>query len=214
MPAAQVDENRNAMSTRANRHILASFKDRLGPQMRIGGKMKHEANSDLLAWRDAPAMFDIMSPELNGLVEFVEGCTKDDLTAFTTIHGVEAELPLFKAILSHPELDRATALTIFHACNPSFYEMELANGTAHDTLALDREDEIFIEILDLAHERLTKGDAMTSSFSAPCLEEWYRFPHVSPKNFRRWTLEEHHLLPTRGLTPRPCLLYTSDAADD
>lgn len=159
------------------------------------------------AWRAAPALLDVFASEVEELVAFVQTSSKDDLTVFTTIHGIEAELPLFKAILDHPALDRATALTIFHACNPAFYEKELLSGTSYDTLAVDQEDAIFLEILEMAYKRLTTGPAMTGKFQARCLDEWARFPHVSPVFFKRWRLTESDIAPTEGLRPMPSVRY-------
>jgi len=159
------------------------------------------------AWRATDPLLDVFCSDEHALVAFVKSASKDDLTVFTTVHGLKAELVLFDAILSHPELDRSTALAIFHACNPAFYEGELSNGTAEADLALDEEDAIVIAILDKAHQRITNGSPMTAIFSAPCLNEWKKFPHVSPLYFKRWPLDQTALSETEGLTPEPAVDY-------
>jgi len=159
------------------------------------------------AWRAAAPLLDVFSSDDQALVSFVKNASKDDLTVFTTVHGLRSELALFDAILSHPDLDRSTALSIFHACNPAFYEGELSNGTAEANLALDEEDAIVIAILDRAHQRITNGPEMTATFAAPCLNEWKKFPHVSPLYFKRWPLCQVVLSETEGLTPEPSVEY-------
>ena len=154
-------------------------------------------------------MLDVFTSQEQELVSFVKACSKDDLTIFSNIHGIEIEIPLFEAILQHHALDRSTALTIFHNCNPAFYEKELAAGRNEDELAYEREDAIFLEILEMAHRRLTRGPALSSKFAAPCLKEWARFPHVSPAGFKRWRLTDAALAETDGLQAKPTVRYDS-----
>lgn len=162
---------------------------------------------DRRSWRATPPLLDVYTSDANDLVAFVQNASKDDLTVFNVVHGFAAEVPLFEAVLNHPDLDRATALTIFHACNPAFYENEISNGTPEADLALDEEDAIVLAILDMAHNRLVNGPSMTSRYAAKCLAEWEKFPHVSPARFKRWPLCSLAMAKTDGLHPNPYVAY-------
>ena len=152
-------------------------------------------------------MLDILEDDAADVIAFVQECDAADLHVFTTIHGVEAEREIFAAILNHPKLDRATALEIFHVCNPAFYENELTRGVAEDELAVDEEDQVFLDIMQMAYDRLTKGRPMRKRFSAPCLREWEKFPHVCPTTFKRWPLTSDQIGASDGETPRPSIIY-------
>lgn len=157
-------------------------------------------------WKESSALLDVFEDKPDDIVAFIEHCNGDDLHVFSRVHGLKAEIPIFKAILNHPQIDRSTALQIFHVCTPDFYEKELAKGR---DLAFfdDEEDQVFIAIIELAYERLKSSVPMTSRFKSAALNEWEKFPHVSPVTFKRWHLDGAVLKPTENLDPKPTIEY-------
>jgi hypothetical protein len=160
----------------------------------------------LVKWKESSALLDVFEDKPDDIVAFIEHCSGDDLHVFSRIHGIETEIPIFKAILNHPKVDRATVLQIFHACTPDFYEKELAKGRDLSFFD-DEEDLVFLANLDLAYGRLTSDKPMSSQFKSPALNEWERFPHASPVNFKKWHLEGPILAATEQQDAKPTIEY-------
>jgi hypothetical protein len=160
----------------------------------------------LVKWKESSALLDVFEDKPEDIVAFIEHCSGDDLHVFCRVHGIPAEIQIFEAILNHPQIDRATVLQIFHACNPDYYEKEMAKGRDLSFFD-DEEDQVFIAIIELAHNRLCSGVAMSARFRSAALIEWERFPHVSPKAFNRWRLDGPILEPTSDLDAKPMIEY-------
>lgn len=158
------------------------------------------------AWENDAELLDVLKDDAHDVVAFVEHCSGDDLHCLTNVHGVVAEIEIFDAILRHPACDRATALQIFEACNPYYYEQELAKGRALDSYD-DEEDQVFITIIDMAHAQLVKRMDWRGKFDCPALREWAQFPRSAPVNFENWSLPAAVLSPTEGKQPRPMIEY-------
>lgn len=160
----------------------------------------------LIKWKESSALLDVFEDKPEDIVAFIEHCNGDDLHVFCRVHGIPAEVPIFEAILNHPLVDRATVLQIFHCCTPDFYEKEMAKGRDLSFFD-DEEDQVFIQIIELAHKRLTSDKPMSSRFKSAALIEWGRFPHVSPINFKRWNLKGPVLAPTCEQDAKPTIEY-------
>ncbi len=158
-------------------------------------------------WQQSPALLDILSCTAGEIGSFVASCTRDDLHAFSQVKGVAAERALFSAILDHPALDLSTALEIFHGCNPIFFEHQLASGASEAELAIDEEDEVMLDILQMAYDRLVSPNPLQSHLTTACIVEWVRFPDASPTNFTRWPLPKDLITPASGRRPNPTIIY-------
>ena len=163
-------------------------------------------DSLLVKWKETSALLDVFEDNPEDIVAFIRTCNGDDLHVFCRVHGLPAEVQIFDAILNHPKIDRATALQIFHVCSPDYYEKELAKGNDLSVFD-DEEDLVFLQILELAYSRLTSPVPMTSRFKSAALNEWAKFPHVSPVTFKRWHLEGSVLSATAGEQAKPSIEY-------
>ncbi len=158
-------------------------------------------------WKKSSELLDMFLDNPDDIVAFIKHCNRDDLHVFTTLHGIEAEIEVFRAILEHPECDRATALQIFHMCDPYYYEQEMAKGYSIDQ-GLDEEDRVYIEILKIAHNELCRRPAWRGKFDCSALAEWHARPHCSPALFCRWPLPAAVLAPTENKQAQPTIAYT------
>lgn len=158
------------------------------------------------AWDESSELLDMLRDDPTDVIAFVAHCSADDLHQFTKIHGVAAEVEIFDAILHHPLCDRATALQIFEACNPQYYEKELGRGHSLDCYD-DEEDQVFIAIIDLAYRQLMTRKDWRARFDCPALRHWINYPHTSPSTFKNWPLSSHLLMGTEGKTPLPSIEY-------
>lgn len=149
-------------------------------------------------WDAEKVLFDVFEDDPAEIVDFIKGCTADELHAFTRVHGVAQEIDIFLAVLSHPKCDRATALCIFDTCNPFSYEQMHTGGTDLDGLRDDEEDGVFLAVIDMAHQRLCANNFASARFHCPPLVEWERFPKSSPAHFKVWPVPAAALGPTAG----------------
>ena len=122
------------------------------------------------------------------------------------MHGIAAEVEIFEAILLHPKCDRATALQILEACNPQYYEKELAKGRALDSYE-DEEDQVFIAVIDIAHRQLCSRREWRGKFECMAQRDWDTYPHTSPGTFKHWSLPAAVLSCTEGQPAHPSIAY-------
>lgn len=157
--------------------------------------------------RAAPAeLLNMLSDDPSDIIAFIAHCSGDDLHCLTNVHGVAGEVEVFEAILNHPACDRATALQIFDACNPHYYEAELAKGQTLDSYD-DEEDQVFIAIIDIVHGALCRRPDWRGKFHCAALNAWSTYPHTSPSNFTHWVLPAAAFAPTEGRTPISAIEY-------
>ncbi|WP_458791593.1 hypothetical protein [Yoonia sp. MH D7] len=159
------------------------------------------------AVQDTPAeLLNMLSDDPTDIIAFIAHCTGDDLHCLTNIHGIAGEVEVFDAILNHPECDRATALQIFDACNPHYYEAEMLKGKTLDSYE-DEEDQVFIAILDIVHAVLCRRADWRGRFDCAALRAWYTYPHTSPSTFAHWILPPAVFAPTEGHKPISAIEY-------
>ncbi len=158
------------------------------------------------AWEETSELLDVLRDDPTDVIAFVQHCNADDLHQFATVHGIAAEVEIFEAILAHPMCDRATALQILEACNPQYYEKELAKGRALDSYD-DEEDQVFIAVIDMVHHQLNRRADWRGRFTCMALRDWATYPHTSPSTFAHWTLPAGALAPTENQPARPCIAY-------
>lgn len=162
--------------------------------------------AQIAAWESASELLDVLRDDPTDIINFITHCSADDLHQFSFVHGIAAEVEIFEAILHHPECDRATALQIFEACNPQYYENELAKGRALDSYD-DEQDQVFIAILDIAHAALCRRPVWRGRFECQALRNWQTYPHTSPNTFVHWPLSATILTSTRDLRTNACITY-------
>ena len=158
-------------------------------------------------WEKTSELLDIFHDDPADIIAFIEHCDAADLHMFTTLHGIEPEIEIFAAILTHPLCDRATALQIFHMCDPYYYEQELSYGRKFEQFT-DEEDRVFIAILKMAHKELCKRPAWRAKFDCPALTEWQSRPDCSPALFSNWPLPAAVLAPSENKVPQASIAYT------
>lgn len=158
------------------------------------------------AWEATSELLDMLRDDPTDIIAFIEHCSADDLHQLTTPHGVAGEVEIFEAILHHPKCDRATAVQIFEACNPQYYEKELAKGRALDSYD-DEEDQAYIAIIDMAHKELNRRQDWRGKFDCMALRDWETYPHTSPNVFKHWTLPADALSRTEGKPTHPSIAY-------
>lgn len=158
------------------------------------------------AWEETSELLDVLRDDPTDIIAFIAHCSADDLHQLTTLHGIAAEVEIFEAILHHPDCDRATALEIFEACNPQYYEKELAKGRALDSYE-DEEDQVFIAVLDIAHRQLSHRLEWRGRFASTALRHWETYPHTSPSTFNHWALPAAVLTCTDQKPSRPSIAY-------
>ncbi|MCO4842954.1 MAG: DUF4274 domain-containing protein [Yoonia sp.] len=151
-------------------------------------------------------LLDMLADDPTDIIAFITHCSGDDLHCLRSVHGAAGEVEVFDAILNHPDCDRATALQIFDACNPHYYETELAKGRPLDSYD-DEEDQVFIAIIDIAYEVLRRRSDWRGKFTCAALRDWAKFPHTSPTNFSHWTLPDAAIEPTEGFSPISAIEY-------
>lgn len=157
-------------------------------------------------WEQGSALLDVLEDNTPDIVAFLEHCDASDLHEFNQIHGRPHEVDIFRAILEHSECDRSTALNIFHACDPQYYEQEFANGRARADLT-DEEDVTYLEILDMAHAALCARPNWRGRFACNALAVWHHFPDRSPDGFHTWPLPAAVLTAPEDEPPVPTITY-------
>lgn len=158
------------------------------------------------AWEETSELLDVLRDDPTDIIAFIAHCSADDLHQFNMLHGIAAEVEIFEAILEHPACDRATALQIFEACNPQYYEKELAKGRALDSYE-DEEDQVFIAIIDIAHRQLSRRLDWRGKFECMALRDWRTYPHTSPSTFQHWLLPAAVLAATENKPTQGSIAY-------
>lgn len=158
------------------------------------------------AWEESSELLNLLRDDPTDVISFIEHSSADDLHQLTTLHGIAAEVEIFDAILRHPKCDRATALQIFEACNPQYYEKELLKGRPLDSYE-DEEDQVFIAVIDLAYRHLNSRPDWRGRFACPALRSWRKYPHTSPNTFSLWKLGAAAMHPTEDAMARPSIEY-------
>ena len=145
-------------------------------------------------WEKSSVLLDVLEDSPDDIVALIKHCSAADLHGFNKVHGLPQEIKIFEAILTHPMCDRSTALNIFNACDPQFYEHQFAHGaTACDFD--DPQDQTFLAILDLVHGHLCSRPDWRAQFPCEAQAEWELFPTRRPDRFKTWPL------PAAVLTP-------------
>lgn len=157
-------------------------------------------------WENTSELLDVLRDDPTDIIAFITYCTADDLHEFAMVHGVAAEVEIFEAILNHPKCDRATALQIFEACNPQYYEKELAKGRALDSYD-EEQDQVFIAILDMTYAKLCQSFNWRGRFRCMALRDWVTYPHTSPSTFQHWTLPAAVMTSTEDMPTHPSITY-------
>lgn len=155
------------------------------------------------AWYVERTLLDIFQDDPKDVLAFIKECDAADLHQFDTVHGVEQEVEIFRAILSHPKCDRATALNIFAACDPVFFERKLKAGVGYDAIE-DEEDQVFFQILKIAHTRLAQRESWRGRFSVTPGKEWVM---SHPKTFEHFNLSAATLRPTQNQLAISNIIY-------
>jgi len=164
------------------------------------------STAQIAAWEQSSELLDVLRDDPTDIIAFIAHCSADDLHQFDCVHGIAAEVEIFEAILHHPKCDRATALQIFEACNPQYYEKELANGRALDSYD-EEQDQVFIAILDIAHAMLCNRPDWQGRFGSVALRDWETYPHTSPSTFNHWTLPAAVMIRTQDQRTHPSITY-------
>lgn len=138
-------------------------------------------------WEKGSALLDVLEDDTTDIIALIEHCTAADLHEFDQIHGRPREVDIFHAILTHPDCDRSTALNIFHACDPQYYEQEISKGRKLSDFT-DEEDQTYLAILEMAHAALCSRPDWRGRFACRALAIWTHFPDRSPEKFHRWPL--------------------------
>ena len=147
-------------------------------------------------WRAERGLLDLIADDAKEIVGFISECTGPELHQFGHILGMRQEIEIYYAILNHPECDRATALNIFMACDPAYYDHALVQGKNPESLS-DEEDQVFLAIAVAAHAILTSGRTMSSRFKINDYAQWVARPHTSPSTYKFFSLPKAILAPTR-----------------
>lgn len=157
-------------------------------------------------WHAERTLLDIHNDNPNDVVAFINECSAADLHQFATIHGMPQEVALFKAVLNHPNCDRATALNIFDACAPNYFDKKLARGEGYETLE-DVEDQVCFQILCEAHKVLTQRETWRGRFTVNAAQKWRRSPKSSPANLICFKLPEIALRDTPQEPAKSAIIY-------
>jgi len=152
--------------------------------------------AQLKRWRAERGLLDIINDTPEEIIGFIEECNAPDLHQFSQILGLRQEIEIYYAILNHPQCDRATALNIFMACDPAYYDHALQQGKDPEAMS-DEEDQVFLAITVAAHAALTSTRTWTSRFRINDYAQWQDRPHSSPQNYKFFTLPAQMLAPTR-----------------
>lgn len=157
-------------------------------------------------WLAERGLFDMLSDSPTDLVSFVSQCSSAELHQFDTIHGVETEVPVFSAILASPECDRATALNIFTACDPAYFDDKIAEGVKLTDFE-DPEDKVMLGILLQAHRRLSERESWRGRFKINQFDLWQQRSALNPANFRYFRLSPTVLRDTRRDHAESSIVY-------
>lgn len=157
-------------------------------------------------WYAERTLLDIFQDDPSDVVAFIKECDSADLHQFDTIHGVQQEIPIYAAILGHPKCDRATALNIFAACDPAYFDRKIAAGEKLDELE-DEEDHVFFQILMHAFTRLKSRETWRGRFPIKAAKKWAESPQTYPLNLKHLKLTQTALRPTKNEPALSSIIY-------
>jgi len=153
-------------------------------------------SAQIKKWRAQRGLLDIIQDDPAEIVAFIQECTAPELHQFSQILGLRQEIEIYYAILNHPECDRATAVNIFMACDPAYYDHALSQGKDPAEM-MDEEDKVFLAIAVAAHAALTGNRDWTSRFRINNYAQWQKRPHTSPKKYQFFGIPEKMLAATK-----------------
>lgn len=147
-------------------------------------------------WRAQRGLLDIIADDPSEVIAFIAECSAPELHQFGQILGVRQEIEIYYAILKHKDCDRATALNIFMACDPAYYDLALTQGRTPEDMS-DEEDQVFLAIAVAAHATLNSRRAWTSRFRINDYAQWQARPHASPEQYKFFSIPNRLLAPTK-----------------
>ena len=158
------------------------------------------------AWYRDRVLLDICQDQPDDVVGFIKECDAADLHQFSTVQGIKEEVPLFLAILSHPKCDRATALNIFAACDPLYFDKKIETG--ENLSQLDEEDEaVFWQILMSAYRCLRARESWRGRFVINAEQGWIARPETHPCNLKHLKLSPATLRPAQNQDANSAIIH-------
>ncbi len=157
-------------------------------------------------WYAERGLLDMFQDKPEDLIGFIRECSASDLHQFDAVHGVANEVPVFKAILAHPLCDRATALNIYAACEPAYFDAKVSEGLTLADLD-DEEDRVHFEILTEAHHRLSTRESWRGRFTYNAAGKWRALPHTNPSNLTHFRLSPTATRETSNQVARSAIIY-------
>lgn len=158
------------------------------------------------AWYAERTLLDIFEDDPTDVVAFIKECDGADLHQFNCVHGLPQEVEIFKAILAHPKCDRATALNIFAACEPAYFDRKISQGVRPADLE-DEEDQVMFEILMECRSRLMTRESWRGRYELTVVKGWAAKPETYPGNLKHLTLTPAILRPTQKKPAQSAIIY-------
>jgi len=158
------------------------------------------------AWYAERTLLDIFEDDPKDVIAFVSECSSADLHQFNCVHGLPQEVDFFRAILSHPKCDRATALNIYAACEPAYFDRKIEEGVRPADFEED-EDRVMFEILMECRSRLTTREAWRGRFTVEAEKTWMAKPYTYPANLKNLSLTPATLRPTKNEPAQSAIIY-------
>lgn len=157
-------------------------------------------------WYAERGLLDMFQDDPTDIIAFIKECSTADLHQFDTVHGVPEEVDVFRAILAHPKCDRATALNIFTACEPGYFERRFAKGMTRDDFE-DEEEKVFLDILIEAQQRLLLRQSWRGRYTVKAADFWSARPMSNPVNFTHFKLTPTAVRPTQNKPADSAIIY-------
>ena len=157
-------------------------------------------------WYAERGLLDMFQDDPKDIIAFIKECSTADLHQFDTVHGVEQEVEVFRAILAHPKCDRATALNIYSACEPAYFERRFAKGMTADDFE-DEEERVYLAILAEAQQRLLVRQSWRGRYAIKAADFWSARPMSNPVNFEHFKLTPTALRPTKNEDAVSSIIY-------
>jgi len=157
-------------------------------------------------WYAERALLDIFDDDPTDVIAFVMACDGADLHQFNTVHGLPQEVAIFRAILAHPKCDRATALDIFAACEPAYFDRKIEEGLRPADLE-DEEDQVMLQVLMEARNRLRSRESWRGRYTVSAAKGWTEKPETYPGNLKHFDLSPATLRPTQNQPADSEIIY-------
>lgn len=177
--------------------------------MKLQPKPKREPFLDAdpkQVWLAERMLLDVSQDDPKDILAFIKACEAADLHQFDTVHGLPQEVGMFRAILSHPKCDRATALNIFAACQPAYFERLNDQGMRPADLEED-EDKVTYQILLDCYFRLKNRETWRGRFAVNAKYTWAAKPETHPERLKIFRLSPSALRETKNEPAKSAIIY-------